>query len=765
MTMIALLLPALAGGAVAQPITITLDPAKPGRTFEGIGGASAGASSRLLVDYPDPQRSEILDYLFKPNYGASLQSLKVEIGGDINSTDGVEPSHMHTRNDENYTRGYEWWLMKEAKKRNPDIILDCLAWGAPAWIGDGKYYSQDMADYVVKFIKGAQKVHGLGIQYTGIWNERPYDTAWIKLLRKTLDENGLGKVGIVVADQCQNQWEIAREINEDARLKAAAYAIGVHYPHATSTTNAMATGLPLWSSEDGPWSAEWNAAATGSETPLQVTYNRNYITGKMTKTEIWSPITSYYDNLPLPGSGLMRANTPWSGHYDLEPALWVTAHTTQFAQPGWKYLDSACLLLPGGGSCVALLAPNGSDYSIILETSDAKESQNLKIKLAGGLSNQRVHVWRSDGRQQFLMLEDIVAQDASMLITVEPDSVYSLTTTTGQRKGWAKPPPPASFPSNYKEDFAGCPPGSTPKYWSDYAGAFEVVKRGDGKGNALRQVIEKKGIEWQKNAFPESFCGEMEWEDYTISADALIEKAGFLSLFGRISLVHQNDDPPLGYWLKVADSGNWELLAAKTKLAGGVVPFSADTWHNLKLWFLGNLITVTIDGADAAKVEDNTFDHGNAGIGSGWHGSQFANLTIHSRPQPAMINLALGKPASASSQWGEEFAAGKANDGNLGTRWNSAEGKSADEWLEINLGQSTCFNRTVIRQFEDRITKYKVQYWDGSQWRDAVAGGSMQAIQRDNFPAVIASKVRLLVVATKDLQTPSIFEFAIYHEK
>ena len=29
---------------------------------------------------------------------------------------------MHTRDDLNCTRGYEWWLMKDAKKRNPDVI-------------------------------------------------------------------------------------------------------------------------------------------------------------------------------------------------------------------------------------------------------------------------------------------------------------------------------------------------------------------------------------------------------------------------------------------------------------------------------------------------------------------------------------------------------------------------------------------------------------------------------------------------------------------
>ena len=482
---------------------IDLNPAAGGMVFEGIGGVSAGASSRLLIDYPEPRRSEILDYLFKPQYGASLPHLKVEIGGDVNSTDGVEPSHMHVRNDENYHRGYEWWLMKEAKKRNPGIMLDCLAWGATGWIGDGNFYSQDMADYVVKFIKGAKRVHGLDIDYTGIWNERGYDIAWIKRLRKTLDANGLGQVGIIVADQCENVWKIAEDVNKDPELKAAVFAIGVHYPGCKSTPAALQTGKRLWSSEDGPWSAKWNAAASGSHTPLQVTYNRNYIIGKMTKTEIWSPITCYADNLPLPGSGLMRADAPWSGHYELPPALWVTAHTTQFAQPGWKYLDSACLLLPDAGSVVALQAPNGHDYSIIIETSEARGSKTLTFRLSGGLANGTVHVWRTYAREQFQGLAEIHPENNSFTITVDPQNVYSLTTTTGQRKGGAKPPPAGQFRLEYHEDFTGYAVGSTPKYWSDIAGVFEVVQRNDGKGQALRQIMDRKGIEWRIGSIPD----------------------------------------------------------------------------------------------------------------------------------------------------------------------------------------------------------------------------------------------------------------------
>src|ERR1700677_3631876 len=123
--------------ALCQQTNVVLDGTSKGCVFDGLGAASAGASSRLLIDYLEPQRSQILDYLFKPGYGAALQHLKVEIGADVNSTDGSEPSHMRTPQDKNFTRGYEWWLMQEAHRRNPKIILDTLAWGAPGWIGNG----------------------------------------------------------------------------------------------------------------------------------------------------------------------------------------------------------------------------------------------------------------------------------------------------------------------------------------------------------------------------------------------------------------------------------------------------------------------------------------------------------------------------------------------------------------------------------------------------------------------------------------------------
>ena len=159
----------LAAGAIAAaPVSsadspaIAVDGTSAGRTFDGVGALSAGASSRLLIDYPPAQRSQILDYLFKPGYGAAQQILKVEIGGDTNSTDGAEPSHMRSASEVDCNRGYEWWLMEQAKLRNPAIKLSALEWGTPGWVGAGArtVWTSQNIDYLLSWL-GCAREHGL----------------------------------------------------------------------------------------------------------------------------------------------------------------------------------------------------------------------------------------------------------------------------------------------------------------------------------------------------------------------------------------------------------------------------------------------------------------------------------------------------------------------------------------------------------------------------------------------------------------------------
>lgn len=634
-----------------QQATVILDGTSKGRIFDGLGAASAGASSRLLIDYPEPQRSEILDYLFKPNYGAALQHLKVEIGADVNSTDGSEPSHMRTASDHDASRGYEWWLMAEAHKRNPQILLEILPWGAPRWVnpdsGANSLYTEKMADYVVDFIRAAKRSHGLDIGVTGIWNEKVYDAKYVKELHHKLREAHLA-TRIICCDEYPGegagQWAIADDILKDPELAAEIDVLGVHYPlekgKLTTTDAARRTGKPLWSSEDqpnggsGPFvSRDWPVGGR----ILAHRYNLNYLEGAFTSTEIWSPITSYYDILAAPNSGLMYANTPWSGHYDVQGTIWSTAHTTQFAQPGWQYLDSASGTLPEKGSYVSLRSSDRKNWSVVLETIDAKSPQKVQFRIAGGLSAAEVHIWETNNSRTFEHVADVQPQNGAFEYAFDPDSLYSLTTTTGQGKGLAQPPPAKPFPLPYEDDFEKVTTGHTPKYLSDQDGAFEAHPCVGRPGQCLEQVITEKPIPWGPQPDPFTLAGDAAWTDYSVAADVRFLSGAPAAVIGRIdsSDVFEDDKArwPSGYVLRVKPDGAWELLSSKYKspvktLASGSIAFSRDQWHQLTLGFQGTQIRGSIDGHDVATVTDDAHSHGMFGLGTEWGHVQFDKLRV-----------------------------------------------------------------------------------------------------------------------------------------
>lgn len=752
---------------------IPLNGYSDGRIFEGIGALSAGASSRLLMEYPEPARGRILDLLFKPRYGAAFHHLKVEIGGDVNSTDGTEPSHARALEEsqnprrEHYERGYEWWLMREAKKRNANIFLDILQWGAPGWIGGegdsrSKFFSQDNADFISDFIHGARKYHKLKIDYCGIWNETPHDSAWIKLLRNTLDRNSLHSVQIVAAD---DGWDIAQEVLVDKELADAIHVIGHHYIRCATTPAVLQTGKRIWSSEDGPWRGDWIGARS-----LAKVFNQNYLGARATKTIIWSLISSYYDSLPLPDSGPMKAKEPWSGYFETEPALWIIAHTTQFTQPGWRYLDSACGWLPGGGSYVTLRSPEAKgDYSIIIETMDARTPQTLTFRLGAGLSSQPLHVWTSQEHSQFYRLTKLAAVDGLYRLTVQPEAIYTLTTTSGQRKGTPRAVPPGPFPLPYRDNFDNYPTGKYARYFADQGGVFEVVKSPDGKGQCLGQVIAQRGIDWRHHPTPEPYTmiGSAEWHNYEVKCQARIEQEGEVSIWGRIIFSPQSIDPARGYWLSINNRGTWRLMAFTNQLADGRFTYLPGQWQQLSLRMAGSEISASANGLLLAKIKDSTYLKGMAGLGSGWNKACFDRFSIEPIQGPLLTNLVRGRTVSASSEW--HGSAGNASDGRRDTKWNTAAGHALGEWWEVDFGQQTRFNTLSIRQTEARIQKYRILYWNEGQWQEALAGERKeQRCWVDTFPPVEGSKLRLVVEGVRptwtSVDTVSVNEIEVYQQ-
>lgn len=654
-TMLLLLSPV----GTAADLAVVLDGRGSGRTFDGVGAVSGGGgNSRLLIEYPEPYRSQILDFLFKPNFGASLQALKVEVGGDANSTSGAEPSHMRFRGDLDCRRGYEWWLMEQAKARNPELKLLALEWTAPGWIGGGvDFWSQDNIDYLASWIGCAQAEHHLDIDAVGGWNEsyRGWNLDWFARLKQMLAERGLATKIIGFDEYYTNLSAASRAIVSDPASYASIDIAAAHYPCGWGVIRGCAE-LPQWAGLARPL---WNSESNSDALSIARITNLEYIDARMTASIIWPLVGATYAVLPHAEEGLVLAGEPWSGRYSVGLNLWAVAHTTQFAQPGWQYLDGASGRFPSGGtlasSFVTLKAPGGSDYSVIVETAYAGAAQTINLSLAGGLSTGMVHVWSTNLRSTnpadwFVHERDIAPVSGAYSVTLQPGYLYSLTTTEGQRKGGFERL--AEYPSRrgatlslpYADPFDGHEPGRQPLRLADVSGAFETASCAGGRdGGCLRQVVSEQPYFWWysaeqlKASDPYTLVGDFDWGDYQVRADVLLEAAGAVQLLGRVGYQAWADPSRLNaYTLEVNDWGGWTLVRGdyygeRVVLAAGTArkPLGIGQWHTLALSFSGSGIQVELDGVVLGTAVDPSYSKGLAGLGvTPWIHAQFDNFSV-----------------------------------------------------------------------------------------------------------------------------------------
>lgn len=637
----------------AKRQNFVLDGSKAIHRFDGIGVVNGGgATSVLLKDYPEPQRSQILDYVYKPKFGASVSALLVEIPGDGNSTQGSMPSHSHYRGDCNFNRGYTWWILREAKQRNPKLTLDATAWSAPHWIGNGNFWSQDAADYYVSWLHGLRSVYGLELDAIGCRNERGDDYPFVKALRRTLNENGFSKVKVHAFDNWyEGKLNFVKDMAKDTALANAidiisGHTFGMGIP-VKPEERQLAASLhkPIWNTEDHVYLKGFDCLIT-----IVSCFNRNYIDNGVTKVVNWYDIAGLYPMEPYSADPpMLLAYEPWSGNYKVRESLWGYAHYGQFTEAGWKYVDSGCSHLKGGGTMVTMKSPSG-DYSIIIETKGAKQPQHLTFSLRGGLSKKSLCQWVSDSLSQFVQKKDISAKHGTFSITVQPNTVYSLSTTRGQQKGTYNDIPKSEpFPTAIDESFDEYTKpsqwGYLPHYFADIIGSFEIADRPDGDGKCLRQVVGEPANSWAPDWNYYTIIGDSAWKDYEINADVWLNPQDEAAVMGRIFDVGFGWGViPKGYYLSLDDKGNCALVLARGKVdkeelvgdaeqqaiiksgrdrgVGGekvlascqLKNISPCQWYRLTLRFVGNAITASVDGDVVLTATDDYSTHGMAGL-------------------------------------------------------------------------------------------------------------------------------------------------------
>ncbi|MFG1603086.1 protein kinase [Actinoplanes sp. NPDC049265] len=124
---------------------------------------------------------------------------------------------------------------------------------------------------------------------------------------------------------------------------------------------------------------------------------------------------------------------------------------------------------------------------------------------------------------------------------------------------------------------------------------------------------------------------------------------------------------------------------------------------------------------------------------------------------PGRRNLALDRPASASSVESDGWAAGRAVDGDADSRWSS--GFAEPEWLKVDLGQSWRITGVTLRWEHAYAVSYRVELSaDGRKWAPiyATTSGSGGVVN------VAAKGAAARYVRVYCLERSNIYGFSLY---
>lgn len=638
-----------------------------------LGMVSANGSSRLLIDYKTQHPKayyELIDHLFSKETGIGLTHIKLEMGSDIDSSSGSEPATKRTAQEAaDVTRGAGFQLAADIKSMYPNVSIDLLQWGEPAWAHES--FSERYKWYKETFDAAYDK-YGLRFDYVGACpNESGVRTSgdnenisWMKYLSHALksETNGrydYSKIKIVAADEVDS-CNISYAVLEDEELRDAIDVIGIHY--STWSNDAAKKlkeeyGKEIWYSEGAAVAVDpllgKNATAisgidsdsdsgglTGSNGTLEIAARilNMYPQGYMTMYEFQPAVSAYYYGSVFTPKQLITANTPWSGYYSVESGAAMASHFTRFLTKDMRYVSGACCgdgeknyetgdghgLVNTNNNYITLADRNTGDYTMIF-VNDSKVSRSYSVSVSNlKKSNSKLNVWKTHGSDKsswLLKTNEIIPENGKFSITIKPYSMITVTTLEGgksfsdcqiseyQREELDTVLALPYYDTyDYDLDFLSSR-GGAPLYHTDVSGSFEV----DNGALVQKVKYDERPYGWGQvnkryDTEPFTQVGDDRWVDYKVSIDAAFDKSASENTrnYAAIGARYTSTDSK-GYYIKLYQSGKWQAVKGEILLKEGCIKFfDRNIVHNLKVKALENEISCFIDNALVYSFTDES---------------------------------------------------------------------------------------------------------------------------------------------------------------
>lgn len=298
-------------------------------------------------------------------------------------------------------------------------------------------------------------------------------------------------------------------------------------------------------------------------------------------------------------------------------------------------------------SYLTTVSPDFKDYSIVI-TNTLQQPIKYTFTVNGmNTENKPLNVWETRGESDMSKSFDssffeskgiisILTNDklTKFDVTIQPMSIVTITTLEPK---FTKPIQNSSndiFALPYRDDFRYSDKpanflherGGAPLYTTDQGGAFEV------ENDALVQQItqEMRANEWGYTPEPTTTLGDDRWFDYSISADVEFASSDAPeSNYVGIGLRHiLACDAMSGYSLRLYESKNWKLMYDDSIIASGFVSsFGRLTLliqHDLLRAYVGNQLVIEYRVPSSFSIASA----GRAALYSSYNKNSFKSLSI-----------------------------------------------------------------------------------------------------------------------------------------
>ena len=444
--------PTLTGAAsldAGSKSTGTIDWNRTAQEIDGFGASAAFHMADNLMNFPEPQRSEILDILFSSTSGAGLSIARnfVGDGGSWGSkTNGPSPSIEPEEGVWNWTGDEdEIWLMREAAKRGSTRFMSTV-WSPPAWMKTnnhviGGHLRPDKylayAEYLSMYVRGYKEHHGIDIYAISLANEPDvtvkysscYWTAkefhdFLKFLIPVFERDRI-TARVIVGEHSAWTENPVLESLEDSVTAARIDIVGVHAYHA-----ADRDPFPPISQRSGPlvetlrqkkkiWQTE--AANLGRNYP---DIRDGIYWARVLHTHVAENSANawlyWWSVSPYNGGGSLVHMDTKTNTYTVDKRLYTIGNYSRFVKPGYFRVHTNSELM--AGVLVSAYKSEPENKLVVVVINENVIPRDLELSLVG-VSAAKAAQCRTSATEDLKDLPELSIKDNKLKARLAPGSV------------------------------------------------------------------------------------------------------------------------------------------------------------------------------------------------------------------------------------------------------------------------------------------------------------------------------------------------------